>query len=166
MLASVLLVAVGLVLLVGGTEVLIRGVSALAATLGVPPLVAGLTVVSSAPTLPELTTGVPAARRGEGDIAVGNVVGSNIFNLLFVGGLAAVIRPGPVPTDVHADLAVMVGLSAMRLPAAIRGPRRVTRAEGAFLLTAYLSYAAYRVPSSLWALARPGPCGAPAEFDA
>ena len=140
--------AVGLAGVAGGGRLTVLGAVEVAGRLGVPEAVVGLTVVSFGTTLPELTTGLLAARRGEGDIAVGNVVGSNIFNLLFVGGLASVIRPVPVPAGGHADLVVMAGLSLLLLPIAIRGPRRVTRAEGAFLLVAYLSYAAYRVASS------------------
>ena len=143
--AYVLMTIVGLVGVAGGGRLTVYGAVQVAHALGVSDAIIGLTIISFGTTLPELTTGLLAARRGEGDIAVGNVVGSNIFNLLFVGGVAATIRPIPVPAGGHLDLFVMAALSVALLPIAIRGNRRVTRAEGAVLLLAYLSYAAYRV---------------------
>lgn len=86
-------VLVGLVLLVAGAEALVRGAAKLAASVGISPLVVGLTVVAFGTSSPELAVGVSAAMGGEADIAVGNVVGSNIFNVLFILGLSALISP-------------------------------------------------------------------------
>jgi|GEM_PF-2548539 len=78
-------------------------------------------------------------------IAMGNVVGSNIFKLLFIGGVVSMLHPIPVPAGGLIDLAVLTLLSALVLPIAIQGPRKITRAEGAFLLSLYLSYVVWRV---------------------
>jgi cation:H+ antiporter len=119
----------------------------IAAALGIPEYVIGLTVISFGTTLPELVTGILATRRGEGDLAIGNVVGSNIFNLLFVGGVVSIIHPIPVPPGGGADLLLLAFLSALVLPIAMRGSGTVTRSEGAFLLCLYLAYLVWRVSS-------------------
>ena len=136
--------AVGLVGLAAGAHLTVTSAVAIAARLGVPDVVIGLTVISLGTTLPELVSGIVAVRRGASDIAIGNVVGSNIFNVLLIGGTVATIRPVPIPAGGFLDLAVLAGLSVALLPIAVRGGRRVTRAEGALLLAAYLSYAAWR----------------------
>src|SRR6185295_13633688 len=83
-----------------------------ATSLGMPDFLIGLTIISFGTTLPELITGILATRRGEGDIAIGNVVGSNIFNLLFIGGLVALLHPIEVPPGGLADLLMLTFLSA------------------------------------------------------
>ncbi|HLL88383.1 MAG TPA: calcium/sodium antiporter [Tepidisphaeraceae bacterium] len=147
--AYVLMTLGGIVGVAAGGRLVVAGATTIAARLGVPDVIVGLTIVSFGTTLPELATGVLAARRGQGDIAVGNVVGSNIFNLLAVGGAVAVIRPVPVPAGGHLDLLVMAGLSVALLPIALRGPMRITRAEGGCLLAAYLAYATWRTWAAL-----------------
>lgn len=137
----------GLVTLVAGGRLTVIAAVKLATALGVPEFLIGLTIISLGTTLPELVTGILAARRGEGDIAMGNVVGSNIFNLLFIGGTVSAIHPISVPPGGLADLLLLVILSVLALPIAIRGRRTVTRAEGAFLLVLYLSYTLWRVSS-------------------
>ncbi len=107
--------------------------------------VIGLTIVSAGTTLPELITCVMAARRGNADIALGNVVGSNIFNLLAIGGTVATLRPVPVPAGGERDLLFMALLTAILLPVAIRSSRTVTRGEGAFLLALYAAYLSFRL---------------------
>jgi len=116
--------------------------------MGVPEFLIGLTIISFGTTLPELVTGILAARRGEGDIAMGNVVGSNIFNLLFIGGTVSIIHPVSVPRGGILDLLVLTTLSALVLPIAIRGHRTVTRSEGCFLLILYLAYVGWRVATN------------------
>jgi cation:H+ antiporter len=120
----------------------------IATALGISEFIVGLTIISFGTTLPELVTGIIATRRGEGDLAIGNVVGSNIFNLLFIGGAASMIHPIPVPSGGVTDLLMLAFLSAITLPIAIRGQRTVTRAEGAFLLVLYLSYLTWRITTN------------------
>ncbi|MBW2424227.1 MAG: hypothetical protein JRG86_08260 [Deltaproteobacteria bacterium] len=144
MLADPALFGGGLFLLLAGGEFMVRGAAALARQLGTPPLVVGLTVVAVGTSLPELSASVMAARKGETDLAVGNVVGSNIFNLLFVLDLTASIRDVPVPPDGHSDLIAMVAVGAIVLLLSF-GRREIARAERALLLVAYLGYIGWRV---------------------
>ena len=97
---SILPLVAGLVLLVGGAEFLVRGASRLAANVGISPLVIGLTVVAYGTSAPELAVSLGAALSGQGDVAVGNVIGSNTFNVLFILGVSALI----VPLLVHQQL--------------------------------------------------------------
>lgn len=120
----------------------------LARLIGLSEVVIGLTVISLGTTLPELATCVLAARRGNPDIALGNVVGSNIFNLLCVGGIVGAIRPVPIPAGGVEDLLVMSFLAIVLLPIAIRSQRTITRGEGAFLLVTLIAYLTWRITSS------------------
>ncbi|MEP0774130.1 MAG: calcium/sodium antiporter [Acidobacteriota bacterium] len=136
---TVALFLLGLALLLGGAEALVRGAAALAARLGITPLAIGLTVVAFGTSAPELAASILAARAGAGDIAVGNVVGSNIFNVLFILGLAAVIAPLVVQRQlVRVDVPVMIAVSLLVVPLAWDG--RISRAEGALLLGGVILY--------------------------
>jgi cation:H+ antiporter len=128
-----------------GADWTVSGASSLAALAGIPQHIIGLTVVSIGTTLPELTTGIVATRRGNGDIAIGNVIGSNLFNILAIGGLVSTISPVSVPEGGHLDLAFLGMMTCVLLPIAIRGSQTITRGEGAALLAAYLGFMAYRL---------------------
>ncbi len=115
MLLSLALVGVGLALLVLGSELVLRRGSELAAVLGLSPLVIGLTVVSVGTSAPELAVGITATVQGNGSLAVGNIAGTNLFNLLFILGLSAALRPLPMQLlSLKLDLPVMT-LSAVVL---------------------------------------------------
>jgi cation:H+ antiporter len=119
-----------------------------AQALGVSDLVIGLTIVAIGTSLPELAASLVAIRRGEHDIAIGNVIGSNLFNTLAVVGLAGAIRPIAVPPELLTrDLPVMVVLTLALLPIAFgfRSDRsgRVNRVEGGALLAAFFGYTSY-----------------------
>lgn len=134
-------VLVGLVLLVGGGEVLVRGASALALRFGISPLVVGLTVVSAATSAPELAVSVGASLQGQPDLAVGNVVGSNIVNILLILGASALVLPLTARAQlVRLDIPVMVLMSALLL--VLAGGGGVTTAEGALLLGLVVAYLA------------------------
>ena len=90
---AIALLIVGFVMLTKGADWFVDGSSALAFRLGIPQLVIGLTIVAFGTSLPELVTSIAAARRGNADIAIGNIVGSNVFNILFVAGTSALISP-------------------------------------------------------------------------
>ncbi len=142
---QVAMTVVGLVLLVLGARWLVAGAVEIAAALGVSDLVIGLTVIAGGTSLPEVATSVLASLRGERDIAVGNVVGSNIFNLLGVLGLTAMIAPGglPVPSATPAfDLPFMTAAALACLPVFFTG-LAISRWEGAVFLGYYLAYASY-----------------------
>jgi cation:H+ antiporter len=145
-----LMIVGGLALLVVGARWLVQSAVAVARELGVSELVIGLTIVAAGTSLPEVATSVVAAVRGERDIAVGNVVGSNIFNLLAVLGLATVVSPGGVgiaPPVLRVDLPVMIVVTAACLPVVASG-RRIDRWEGALLLLGYCLYVTYLIGSA------------------
>jgi cation:H+ antiporter len=140
-------VGAGLLLLVVGSRWLVAGAVAFAHALGVSELVVGLTVVAAGTSLPEVATSVLAALRGQRDIAVGNVVGSNIFNLLSVLGLSALVSPGGLPAPaalLRFDLPVMVAVAVACLPIFASGAV-IARWEGALFLFYYVAYTAYVV---------------------
>ncbi len=140
---NLLLTLAGLAALVVGAQITVDAAVALARAFGVPQVFIGLTVVAVGTSLPELVTSVVATYRGQTDIAVGNVVGSNIFNLLLILGLSATTRTVPVPASGRTDLMVLAGLSLLLLPFTISHNRHVVRWEGAVLLTLYLAYTAW-----------------------
>jgi cation:H+ antiporter len=130
---DVVLVVGGLVLLVGGGEALVRGASTLATRVGISPLVIGLVVVSAATSAPELAVTVGAVIGGEPDLAVGNVVGSNIVNILLILGISAVITPLVIKRQlVRFDIPVMVGLSVVFLLVSLDG--RISLIDGVLLI--------------------------------
>jgi cation:H+ antiporter len=130
---DVVLVVGGLVLLVGGGEALVRGASTLATRVGISPLVIGLVVVSAATSAPELAVTVGAVLGGEPDLAVGNVVGSNIANILLILGISAVLSPLVIKRQlVRFDIPVMVGLSVAFLLVSLDG--RISLIDGVVLL--------------------------------
>ena len=136
------LVVAGLGLLLLGSHLFVDGAVSLARALGLSDLVIGLTVVAAGTSMPELVTSLVATLRGERDIAVGNVVGSNIFNVLGVLGLAAAVAPGGVPVPPSAlafDLPVMLAASLACLPVFFTG-RRIARWEGALFLAYGLAW--------------------------
>lgn len=139
------LMAGGLVLLVMGSRWLVNGAVALATGLGVSDLVIGLTVVSIGTSLPEIATSVMASLRGERDMAVGNVMGSNLFNILVVLGLTATVAPAGVPVAASAagsDIPIMIGAILLCVPIFFTG-QRISRGEGGLLFGYYVSYTLY-----------------------
>ncbi len=137
----------GLVLLVVGAEALVRGASGLAARLGISPLIIGLTVVAFGTSTPETAVSIQASLEGSGDIAVGNVIGSNIANILLILGLCAVIAPLVVSRQlVRLDVPVMIGAGALTLLLSWNG--RISRLDGLVLLTLLLAYTAFLAVAS------------------
>jgi cation:H+ antiporter len=139
MLAAIAFLIVGLVLLVYSADFLVKGAANLAAAMGVSPLVVGLTVVAFGTSAPELAVSVMSAFKGQADIAVGNVVGSNIFNVLFILGISALI----IPLVVHAqlvrfDVPVMIGVSVLLYFLAMDG--LISRVDGIVLFVLLLVY--------------------------
>lgn len=137
----------GLIALVLGAELLVRGASKLALSFGISPLVVGLTVVAFGTSSPELAVSVQSAWTGRVDIALANVVGSNIFNILAVLGVSASIAPGEllVPPSMPAfDLPVMVAVTVACLPIFFTG-HLIARWEGGLFLAYYMTYTAYLI---------------------
>ena len=130
----------GVALLVGGAHALVYGASEIARAVGVSEAVIGLTVVAAGTSLPELAASAVAAWKGRDDIAVANVVGSNIFNVLAIAGTTAIIHPLPVPAEIIArDNLWMLAVSLLLLPL-MRSDMRISRLEGAVLLAAFITY--------------------------
>jgi len=141
-----LLAVAGLAGLVGGSRLFVDQASLLARQWGVSEAVIGLTIVAVGTSLPELATSLVAAARRETDVAIGNLVGSNIFNLLAIGGLTSLVIPVTSPSVRPLDF-VAVGLtSVLRLPL-VRTGFRLVRWEGALLLALYAAYLVLRWPS-------------------
>ena len=134
-----LMIIGGLLLLIVGGELTVRGGVGLAGAFGVSEVIVGLTVIAVGTSLPELATTISAARRGSTDLAVGNIVGSNIFNLLFIWGLSITIAPTDLPAGGRVDLLVMTGFAAVLLPMAIT-QRKLSRLEGGLLVLGYVAY--------------------------
>lgn len=133
------LIVGGLVALIFGGEITVRGAIGIADAMGVSEAIIGLTVIAIGTSLPELATTVIAARKGQGDLAIGNVVGSNIYNLLFIWGLSVAIAPSTLPAGGTVDLTVMTGFSLLLLPFVIT-QSRLDRLEGVLMLLGYIGY--------------------------
>jgi len=139
---------VGLALLIASSRLLVWGAVEIAHGFGVSDLIIGLTIVAVGTSLPELASSVIAARKGEHDIALGNILGSNLFNTLAVVGIAGAIHPLAVEPEVfNRDILVMAVLtvSLFVIGYGFRGPGRINRIEGAVLLVCYVGYTAYLI---------------------
>src|SRR5690606_29184247 len=141
---TVALFLVGLVLLVVGAEGLVRGASRIAASVGVSPLVIGLTVVAFGTSAPELAVSVSSSLGGNPDVAIGNVVGSNIFNVLFILGLSAAIVPLAVSRQlIRLDVPLMIGVSVLLILMALDGS--IGRLDGVILFAGILAYTGWAI---------------------
>lgn len=141
------LIAIGLAALVFGADLLVDGAIAFAKELGVSEVIIGLTIVAAGTSLPELATSTVAALKGERDIAIGNVVGSNIFNICSVlgfSGLASLGNLTVAPAMVAVDIPLMIGIALVCLPF-FRSGYTVTRANGAVFLASYVMYVVFLV---------------------
>ena len=148
---AVLWLIVGLLLLIVSSRILVWGAVELALGFGVSDLIIGLTIVAVGTSLPELASSVIAARKGEHDIALGNILGSNLFNTLAVVGIAGTISPMVVAPEVfYRDIAVMAALtlSLFILGYGFRGPGRINRLEGGLLLACFVSYTVYLISTT------------------
>jgi cation:H+ antiporter len=137
----------GLVVLVGSSKLLVWGASSIAQTFGVSELIIGLTIVALGTSLPELAASIASLKKGKPDLAIGNVIGSNLFNSLAVIGLPALFTTFSIDASARSrDLAIVVGMTLAllllsRFPAAV--PRYLTRIKGIFLFAAFVIYQLY-----------------------
>jgi cation:H+ antiporter len=144
---TILLLLLGLVLLAVGAEALVRGASRLAAAVGISPLVIGLTVVAFGTSAPELAVSLRAGLGGAPDIVIGNVVGSNIANVLLILGMSALVAPLVVAQQlVRLDVPLMIGASAAVLLMALDG--RVGQVDGLLLFAAVIAYTTFAIRQS------------------
>jgi cation:H+ antiporter len=140
--SNLALILAGLALLLVGSRFFVAASLEIARSLGVPELVIGLTLVSAGTSLPELVTSVVAARRGNADIAIGNVIGSNVFNVLGILGVAAVVGRQDVPRSALLIDAPLMVLATLALLPILKNDGRISRVEGGLLLGGYVVYAA------------------------
>jgi cation:H+ antiporter len=143
---ALLWLVVGLLLLIVSSRILVWGAVDLATAFGISDLVIGLTIVAIGTSLPELASSIIAARKGEHDLALGNILGSNLFNTLAVVGIAGLIAPMPVAPEVLTrDFPVMAALTLVLFAMCygFRGPGRINRFEGGALLLAFVAYTVY-----------------------
>jgi cation:H+ antiporter len=147
---AVLWVVVGLLLLIASSRILVWGAVEIARSFEVSDLIIGLTVVAVGTSLPELASSVMAARKGEHDIALGNILGSNLFNTLAVVGIAGMLRPMAVAPEIFSRDVLVMGILTLALFAigyGFRGPGRINRFEGTALILCYIGYTAYLIIS-------------------
>jgi len=136
------LLIIGFTMLVKGADYFVDGAAGIATKFGIPQLVVGLTIVALGTSLPELVASVTAAKKGNADIAIGNIVGSNIFNILFVLGTSALIIPIPYQASFLIDGIIAVAAAVLLWVATIR-KRELNRPWGIIMLVCYAAYFVY-----------------------
>jgi len=141
----ILLLLLGFSFLVIGSRLTVAGAVGLALLFGVSEGIIGLTIVAVGTSLPELVTSLVASRRGHGDMAIGNIIGSNIFNILLILGISASISPIGLSLNAPRDLLVMCALSVLMLPMVITHQKKLVRWEGLVLFLIYTVYMVWRV---------------------
>ncbi|KOR27411.1 sodium:calcium antiporter, partial [Achromatium sp. WMS2] len=147
MITAMLLFSLGMILLIAGADSLVRGASKIASLMGISPLVIGLTVVSFGTSAPEMVVSVISSTSGQSDIAIGNVLGSNIFNVLFILGLSAIILPlGVSQHIVKLDIPVMI-ISAILL-FFISSDGTISRIDGIILFSGMIAYTVFLIYES------------------
>ena len=141
---SIVFIVIGISMLVGGGILFVDGAVDLAKTFGISELIIGLTIVAIGTSMPELVTSILAALKGQSDIAIGNVVGSNLFNILGILGVTAIVHPVSAAGLQNFDFLVMLVMAVIILPFSWTG-MRIGRREGGILLFSYLGYMGYLV---------------------
>ena len=139
---SILFIVLGAAAIIGGGQLVVNSAKAIAASLGMSDTLIGLTVVALGTSLPELVTSVVAARKGDSGIAMGNVVGSCIFNILFILGMAGVISPMDADVEFFIDTGILIAVSLVMLLFAFT-KRKTDRLEGTACVLMYAAYTAY-----------------------
>ena len=139
---DILLLFVGIAGIVGGGQLVVNGASGLARALGVGENVIALTIIAIGTSLPELVTSVIATRKGETDLAIGNVIGSNIFNILFITGLTASVKPISLDMTAFMDIIFMT-ISSTLVFIMLQKNRRIGRMKGMCMLAMYVLYMSY-----------------------
>ncbi|MBR6742886.1 MAG: calcium/sodium antiporter [Clostridia bacterium] len=141
---SIVFLVVGIVLIIVGGDCVVDSASAIAASFGMSPMLIGLTIVACGTSLPELVTSIVAARKGECDMAVGNVIGSNLFNLLFILSMAASINPVEIDlsSGIFIDTVFLLGITLMMYAFSAHGTK-LQRTKGGILVILYAAYLTY-----------------------
>ena len=137
---QVVLILIGLIGLVSGAKLLVSGGVSIARNLGVGEWFIGITVVAIGTSLPEIVSSIIAARRGHGEMAIGNIFGSNIFNVLMVLGITSIIHPLNITEPIHPDLLMATGLTCLLFILTLRGKHSLGKISGVILLITYFLY--------------------------
>ena len=141
---SILLIAVGLTGIILGGQLVVNSAKTLAAIWGMSETLIGLTIVAIGTSLPELVTSIVASSKGQNGMAIGNVVGSNIFNLLLILGVSGSLHPIVINVVSFVDLGMLLGVSMIAYAFVCSG-RRINRVEGAVMILLYAAYTAYAI---------------------
>ena len=141
---QVLLILIGLIGLVSGAKLLVSGGVSIARNLGIGEWFIGITVVAIGTSLPEIVSSIMAARRGHGEMAIGNIFGSNIFNILMVLGITSIIHPLHITEPIHPDLMIATGLTCLLFILMLRGKHSPGKISGVILLITYFLYIALK----------------------
>lgn len=136
---AIILSVIGIIGIIIGGKLVVDCASSIALAFGVSEKMIGLTIVSIGTSLPEFVTSVVAASKGESDIALGNVIGSNIFNILFILGVSALISPMPVDPSLFLDIVIMIFVTIVAYVFALR-KKDINKSEGIILIIAYVAY--------------------------
>lgn len=144
LLKNIIMAVLGLAGVVGGGQLVVNGASTVASSFGLSDTLIGVTVVAVGTSLPELVTSIMAARKGESDIAVGNVIGSNIFNILFVIAASSIISPLTLDWQSLADMVICIGSAVLVYLFAIT-KKKINRIEGGFMVLLYAAYMAFTI---------------------
>jgi cation:H+ antiporter len=139
---SIVLSIVGVAAIIGGGQLVVESAKTIALNLGMGETLVGLTIVAIGTSLPELVTSMVAARKGESDLALGNVVGSNIFNIIFILSFSALVSPMTVDIATLYDIAILIAVSLLSLVLMARR-MKVTRRQGILYLSIYILYFVY-----------------------
>ena len=138
-----ILLILGFVMLIKGADWFVDGAAGIADRFGIPQLVIGLTIVAMGTSLPELVTSIVAARKGQNDIAMGNVIGSNLFNIFLILGVSSVITPIPVQATSIVDCLFLIAISAVFYLPARKG--KLGRVPGIAMVAMYAVYTVYLI---------------------
>lgn len=141
---SLFLIIIGVAMIIGGGQAVVYSAQYIARTFGMTETLIGLTIVAIGTSLPELVTSIVAARKGQVDLAVGNVVGSNLFNLLFILGVSSTIKPIKVNAATVYDLTIMLAISVLAWIFSITG-KSIRRTEGIIMLLAYAAMTVFAI---------------------
>lgn len=139
---SLIFIVIGIAAIIGGGNLVVNGATTIAANLGMSQTLIGLTIVAIGTSLPELVTSIVAAKKGDSGIAMGNVVGSNIFNILFILGSAGTIKPMVSNNEFFIDAIILIGISIMMFAFAFT-KKKTGRIEGSICVLVYVAYTAY-----------------------
>ena len=146
---QVLLIVVGLIALVGGAKLLVFGGVSIARNIGISEWFIGISIVAIGTSLPEIVSSVMAARRGHGEMAVGNIFGSNIFNILMVLGITSLIHPLNISEPINPDLIIATGMTSLLLALIVFGKYSLRKISGSTLLVTYLLYIALKAAGNV-----------------